>query len=466
MRSHCEALIRQLRSGSPSKQHQAVAALLSSKPLTSRDWLSAVGAVPHLLRLLHSPSTTDPQARAIQRFLQYNISASTVYLRIGEHDEAAPDDVIPALVAILRQDDVAECSVVAYCLATLAINASNKLKIMEAGAVEDFVQLLESNAEGFAVDIQYAASCGLVHLSQDHAASQARIAAAGAIAPLIHMLRTASSENLQVQAAKALANLASSDARRVVEAGAIPILVQRLTDGSMRVQEHAAFALSNIAKDFDTHAVMFAAAPLLPLVHLLASGSDWAQDNAHQALLHLSNHPTFPGQFAAAGAIPPLMHMQFSTSGLTLRRAAMLFVIMGTTGCLDTESVENASALPVPAQLQGASPIDGQQEEGSPSALAVLVHPALAAASTSAAAATLPPASTSSLVQRQRLPPRQRKSCWSCGVTGVPLKKCSVCAVAAYCGAGCQKADWKVHKGQCAGLKAGAASVPAGSLGT
>ena len=37
----------------------------------------------------------------------------------------------------------------------------------------------------------------------------------------------------------------------------------------------------------------------------------------------------------------------------------------------------------------------------------------------------------------------------------MPLKKCSVCAVAAYCGTSCQKADWKAHKGQCAGLKAG-----------
>ena len=26
----------------------------------------------------------------------------------------------------------------------------------------------------------------------------------------------------------------------------------------------------------------------------------------------------------------------------------------------------------------------------------------------------------------------------------------------AYCGSGCQKADWKVHKGLCAGFKAGA----------
>ena len=75
----------------------------------------------------------------------------------------------------------------------------------------------------------------------------------------------------------------------------------------------------------------------------------------------------------------------------------------------------------------------------------------------SSVAATLPSASAS-----QQLPPRPRKSCWSCGTTGVPLKKCAVCAVAVYCGAGCQKADWKAHKGQCAGLKAGATSSGAG----
>ena len=472
MRSHCEALIRQLRSGSPSKQHQAVAALLSSKPLTSRDWLSAVGAVPHLLRLLHSPSTTDPQARAIQRFLQYNISASTVYLRIGEHDEAAPDDVIPALVAILRQDDVAECSVVAYCLATLAINASNKLKIMEAGAVEDFVQLLESNAEGFAVDIQYAASCGLVHLSQDHAASQARIAAAGAIAPLIHMLRTASSEKLQAQAAKALANLASNDARPVVEAGAIPVLVRRLTDGSTQAQEMASDALQTITKDFDSHTEVLASAPLLPLVRTLASGSDRAQEHALQALLRLSNHPAFPKQFADAGAAPPLMHLLHSASGLTQRRAATLFGIMVTLGWLDVASIQSVSTQPPPSHLQAAAssagmqlgtemqlraltpPID-DQEAGSPSAppsTAASVHPASASASTAAAASA-----------HKELPLRPRKSCWSCGATGVPLKKCSVCSVAAYCGADCQKTDWRVHKGQCAGLMAGATSSAAGS---
>ena len=59
-------------------------------------------------------------------------------------------------------------------------------------------------------------------------------------------------------------------------------------------------------------------------------------------------------------------------------------------------------------------------------------------------------------LQPSRMPPRRMKACWSCGATGVPLKKCSVCAVASYCGAACQKADWGVHKEKCAGLKAAA----------
>ena len=61
-------------------------------------------------------------------------------------------------------------------------------------------------------------------------------------------------------------------------------------------------------------------------------------------------------------------------------------------------------------------------------------------------------------------PKEQQEACWSCGVTGVPLKKCSVCTVALYCNAACQKADWKMHKTRCAGLKA-AGSYGAKSAG-
>ena len=89
----------------------------------------------------------------------------------------------------------------------------------------------------------------------------------------------------------------------------------------------------------------------------------------------------------------------------------------------------------------------------SPTLAAVGLSPTTAAAPVGSA-----PASSSGLAagSAQQSVGRTTKLCWSCGVTGVPLKKCSVCAVAAYCGAGCQKVDWKAHKGQCQGLKAGA----------
>ena len=111
------------------------------------------------------------------------------------------------------------------------------------------------------------------------------------------------------------------------------------------------------------------------------------------------------------------------------------------------------------------SPLDGMENvflSALLGSIATLDRHAPAAASSSTAAAASPPIASA----EQQLPPRPRKSCWSRGAMGVPLKLCSKCSVAAYCGAACQKADWKAHKGQCAGLKAGAASASAkGVLG-
>ena len=77
------------------------------------------------------------------------------------------------------------------------------------------------------------------------------------------------------------------------------------------------------------------------------------------------------------------------------------------------------------------------------------------------------PGSTKSVVRPQTLQQRQssvpdanrKELCWSCSAEGVRLKKCSRCAVASYCGAACQKADWKAHKGKCAELKVAAVTA-------
>ena len=43
-------------------------------------------------------------------------------------------------------------------------------------------------------------------------------------------------------------------------------------------------------------------------------------------------------------------------------------------------------------------------------------------------------------------------SCAHCGKQGVGFKHCSVCKQASYCGAECQKANWKGHKKTCSPL--------------
>ncbi|KAF8884509.1 hypothetical protein BD779DRAFT_1536801, partial [Infundibulicybe gibba] len=54
----------------------------------------------------------------------------------------------------------------------------------------------------------------------------------------------------------------------------------------------------------------------------------------------------------------------------------------------------------------------------------------------------------------ERLPPHTaniRQACYKCfkAEAGASLRKCSKCCRVAYCGTGCQKADWAQHKAMC-----------------
>ena len=126
----CKELVRQLGSGSPADQHQAVAAL-SALSLTRRNWLSAVGAISRLVELLHSASTTAPQARTIRCLLE-RISDC----REGEGALAAPYGVIAPLVSLLLCHDEADGQrLVALTFSNLAMTISNRDMIVEAGAI-------------------------------------------------------------------------------------------------------------------------------------------------------------------------------------------------------------------------------------------------------------------------------------------------------------------------------------------
>ena len=155
------ALIQQLHSDSPSKQLEAITAL-SVLPLTPQNWQSAVIAIPRLVQLLHSASTSSPHSQAIQRL---------IHLISNYHEGSANDvaSVFPHLVSLLRDDDADVHQVAVLTLTTLVMKAENIHKTLEAGAIAPLIQLLKSSSE----DTQFAASGVLLILSCGNDAVQA-----------------------------------------------------------------------------------------------------------------------------------------------------------------------------------------------------------------------------------------------------------------------------------------------------
>ena len=260
-----EALVQQLHSGSPSKKHQQAVASLLDLPLTPRNWLSAVSAIPRLVQLMYSSQTAAPRALVVQQLLQH----------ISEYQgmvEAAPEGVIPPLVPLLlHRDGLFVRHVAAQTLSNLVLDVTNQRKIIEAGAAAPLVQLLKSGSEALqtaaasallplafraqaesiaagaietlvswlnsnSADLQMAAVPLLVDLSCENAAGQDRVAAAGAIGPVVRLLQAESGAGSREHAVMLLANLAYRHAQPLIAAGAIPPLVKRLTGSPLDTQ--------------------------------------------------------------------------------------------------------------------------------------------------------------------------------------------------------------------------------------
>ena len=207
-------------------------------------------------------------------------------------------------------------------------------------------------------------------------------------------------------------------------------------------------ALWILTDDADNQVEVAAAGAIPRLLALLGTHSTTAvQEVAAGVLAKLTANAD--NRFAIKSdpcAFSTLSELQSTSTSATARCTAELALKI-MNGSLVPWNIQSDEAA-APGKHETYEPIAAESAAN----IAVAVNSASLTAPPTSAAVSPPSAAAS----QQLLPPRPRKSCWSCGATGVPLKKCSVCAVAAYCGAACQKADWKAHKGQCAGLKAGA----------
>jgi hypothetical protein len=119
---------------------------------------------------------------------------------------------------------------------------------------------VDGNIKGFA-----ARALGNLALAYDNI--KVAIVAAGAIPPLLELLRGGSDEG-RAGVAWALANLTINDAANkvaIVLSGAIPLLTEVLHGGSDEGRAGAAIALGNLASASNTNKVAIAAAGAIPL---------------------------------------------------------------------------------------------------------------------------------------------------------------------------------------------------------
>ena len=396
----------------------------------------AAGAISPLVKLMKSKSATARET-AVQ--VLGNLSSQSAAGSAETLPNMLAAGAIVPIVAFLQDSGclpfVPLLSALALC-ANLSSVAACRLPLVTAGAVPHLVRLLASSSSG---RLEHLAASALDNLACEEAAFRHQIIAAGAVGPLMKLLTaTGTSDAVQVPAASALGKLSNGHAEvsaKLVSSGAVAHFVQLLRCKSAKVQEKAItvlFALFYVGNQ-QASKDLAAAGGIPPLIQLLQSGSARAQQYA-VPLLHAVAEEGSPADLVAmrtAGLLPILANRRRGSPNNVTDEGleSSLQQMLGSNNTLSVNDKDSVGGIPF--------------------------TPVLSSTSSAVPSASALPSETPSLQPSRR----GAKLCWTCGVVDVPLKKCSVCTVAAYCGAACQKADWKVHKGQCTGLKASAAAA-------
>ena len=209
------------------------------------------------------------------------------------------------------------------------------------------------------------------------------------------------SSALQEAAAGVLHNLAAFNTDnkvKVAAAGAIPPLVAMLGAPSMAgAQEMAALALGQLAMDPENHvSIKSDSRSLSSLSELQRTSDSAAVRRAAEWALQIMMHA------------PPVARSIRSDETVAAEEegAVTIAAELNNKTAEKMASIIVAKAAPPaahPTEAGGPSQREGPSQQAGPSA-----------------SASSPVAATSSATI-----PRLKKSCWSCGATGVPLKKCS-----------------------------------------
>ncbi|OJJ51085.1 hypothetical protein ASPZODRAFT_162969 [Penicilliopsis zonata CBS 506.65] len=268
-------------------------------------------------------------------------SASLTFAEITERDVREVDrDTLDPILSLLRSSDVEVQRAASAALGNLAVNADNKVLIVELGGLAPLIrQMMSPN-----VEVQCNAVGCITNLAT-HEENKAKIARSGALGPLI---RLAKSKDMRVQrnATGALLNMTHSanqsddNRQQLVNAGAIPVLVQLLSSSDVDVQYYCTTALSNIAVDASNRKRLAQTESRLvqSLVHLMDSSTPKVQCQAALALRNLASDEKYQLEIVRARGLPPL---------LRLLQSSYLPLILSAVACIRNISIHPLNESPI-----------------------------------------------------------------------------------------------------------------------
>lgn len=293
-----------------------------------RERVAAAGAIPKLVAMLSEGRTAAERQHAARALAEAAGGGWEVPIGMPVRDAVVTYGAVPPLVALLSvQRPAAVKAQAARAIAAIAAGSDAPCDLIAgSGGIPPLVALLGQRAGGSGNAAQYAATA-LANLT-DYSGSDAireSVAAAGAIASLVDLVRCSGSGAAAAaagEAARALAGLARCPSlrSRILAAGAAPPLAALLSARSVYAAANAAQALARLAasSDADCHAIIAAGAlpPLLARDQQRSSRRcDPAAEWAIFALEEIVKSEPLHGALLAAGAVPTLTGVLTSTRG-------------------------------------------------------------------------------------------------------------------------------------------------------
>jgi vacuolar protein 8 len=330
------SLVRVLKVGTEGAKEQAAGtlSLLAIDPEVQRA-IAGVGAVPPLVELLASEGALIRQYSAV--------ALARLAADLDNRASIAAAEAVPSLVPLLSEESSTTVLYATEALYHLSSIASCRTAIGAAGAMPTLAYALITGTS----QLQRMTAPAVRRLAEEHDNRQL-FASADGVQALVQMLSAAEAEDLSKECASGALSALTVDAdvaNLAAEAGAVVPVVQLLRTGSDDAKEYATTALGNLAAEARSRKQMVSAGAVAPLVGLVGSGRDSLKEAAVLTLWAVAVAPENRRFVVAAGAIPALaLVLNEGTAVAKERAAAVLRVVFGDAAYTSADVASGAVA--------------------------------------------------------------------------------------------------------------------------